>query len=194
MAELESISRIVQRLGINGHHIPHGTDKDSIHSYGLMYDMELRPFREDRGLNFLEIGVQGGGSVLLWQEVFDPDSSLNFIDIKDQVDHYVWDNRSLNTDIQFGDAYGPDAPFPNQTYHVIVDDGPHTLESQVLAVVRYAPRLLPGGILIIEDVQSPDWLPTLAKAVPDGPFITRTHDLRRVKGRYDDLVFVVERV
>jgi hypothetical protein len=50
------------------------------------------------------------------------------------------------------------------------------------------------GLLIIEDVQSWDWLQMLAYSVPDKlkPFV-KCYDLRPNKNRYDDIVFTIDK-
>ena len=50
------------------------------------------------------------------------------------------------------------------------------------------------GILIIEDVQSWDWIDTLKNEVPEHlkPYI-KIYDLRPNKDRYDDIVFTIDR-
>ena len=50
------------------------------------------------------------------------------------------------------------------------------------------------GILIIEDVQSWDWIDVLINETPDHlkEFI-KIYDLRLIKGRYDDIVFTIDK-
>lgn len=50
------------------------------------------------------------------------------------------------------------------------------------------------GILIIEDVQSWDWIDILKNEVPEHlkPFI-KYYDLRSNKNRYDDIVFTIDK-
>lgn len=50
------------------------------------------------------------------------------------------------------------------------------------------------GILIIEDVQSWDWIDTLKNEVPENlkQFI-KVYDLRQNKNRYDDIVFTIDK-
>ena len=77
-------------------------------------------------------------------------------------------------------------------FDVIIDDGPHTLQSQVFAVNSYFPMLKPGGILIIEDIQDSNHLDILTDCLEDCYFDNvRTFDVRRIKGRYDDLIWTV---
>jgi hypothetical protein len=78
-------------------------------------------------------------------------------------------------------------------FDVILDDGPHTLDSMKATIRLYLPKLKPDGILIIEDVQKYEWLHDLKNEV-DPVFRDKvvTYDLRKNKGRYDDIVFTIQ--
>jgi hypothetical protein len=62
------------------------------------------------------------------------------------------------------------------------------------AIKQYLPLLNPGGIFVIEDVQSMDWTNELRALVPasDLPYVY-VLDLKGNKGRYDDIMFIVDR-
>ena len=79
-------------------------------------------------------------------------------------------------------------------FDILIDDGPHTLESMCMFLKLYLPLLKPDGILVIEDVQGPDWFDILKACTPAEyePYI-QLHDRRSVKGRYDDLMFVIDK-
>ncbi len=50
------------------------------------------------------------------------------------------------------------------------------------------------GILIIEDVQSYDWIKVLKNEVPEHlKKYIKVYDLRQNKGRYDDIVFSIDK-
>jgi hypothetical protein len=50
------------------------------------------------------------------------------------------------------------------------------------------------GILIIEDVPFWDWIETLKNATPDNlKEYIKVYDLRQIKGRYDDIVFTINK-
>jgi hypothetical protein len=82
----------------------------------------------------------------------------------------------------------------NVKFDFMLDDGPHTLESMIQFIQLYSQIMTDDGILIIEDVQSWDWLDTLANAVPQhlNKFI-KIYDLRPIKGKYDDIVFTIDK-
>ena len=76
----------------------------------------------------------------------------------------------------------------------MLDDGPHTLESMLQFIRLYSQVMKDDGILIIENVQSIDWIYLLRSEVPAHlkQFI-RVFDLRDIKNRYDDIVFTIDR-
>lgn len=164
------------------------TDKTTCHSYESFYDAALEPYR-GRSIRLLEIGVNRGGSLRLWDAYFAGLAAIVGVDVNlDRVDQ---DARDCATLVQ-GDAYTEATVAAPGTFDIIIDDGPHTLESQLAAVRLYAPRLRPGGMLVIEDVQSPDWIAALAAVVPFGR-TWEAIDLEAETGVTDDRLFVVRR-
>jgi hypothetical protein len=76
----------------------------------------------------------------------------------------------------------------------MLDDGPHTLDSMTQFIRLYSQVMKDDGILIIEDVQSWDWLSVLTNQVPDHlKQYVKVYDLRHNKGRYDDIVFTIDK-
>lgn len=77
-------------------------------------------------------------------------------------------------------------------FEVLLDDGPRTLRSMKQFIRLYSDKIRKGGIMIIEDVQDFAWFAELEKVVPEElQRYIQYFDLRFVKGRYDDLVFVI---
>jgi hypothetical protein len=61
-------------------------------------------------------------------------------------------------------------------------------------ITMYLPLLKDDGILVIEDVQDIAWIDQLRNITPDAfkPYI-EVYDRRDVKGRYDDIMFVINK-
>lgn len=169
------------------------TDKNSTHSYLPTYAMLFSPVREAVA-NVLEIGVQRGGSVAMWHAYF-PNATITCVDV-DPAPPLLKDCPRAR--FVRGDAYSQvtlDAlgDRRRRTYDIMIDDGPHTLQSMLFFVREYCSKLLaPGGIAVVEDVQDVAWIPRLEAAVPDG-CTHHTVDLRHLKDRYDDVLFMVRR-
>jgi cephalosporin hydroxylase len=174
------------------------TDKDTVHSYLNLYD-QLLSDKKLTAKNILEIGIHYGGSIKLWSDYF-VNATIYAIDLMDIRD--VWkelinkDNIILYTST---DAY--DETYfnyllleKNIKFDFILDDGPHTLESMKTFINLYSQLLTDDGILIIEDVQSYDWLEGLKMETPDNlKQYIKTYDLRENKNRYDDIVFTINK-
>ena len=77
----------------------------------------------------------------------------------------------------------------------MLDDGPHSLESMKTFIHLYSQIMTDDGILIIEDVQSWDWIELLVNEVPDHlKKYVKIYDLRQIKNRYDDIVFTIDKL
>ena len=178
------------------------TDKDTVHSYLPLYESLLQS-KKNTAKNVLEIGIgdfneKNGGSIKMWKDYF-TNATIYGLDIipRDRVmDELLNDNRVvLYTSI---DAYNEDffiTHFLNKIKcDFILDDGLHTLDSMKQFIQLYSQIMTDDGILIIEDVQSWDWIDILKNEVPDHlkPFI-KTYDLRPNKNRYDDIVFTIDK-
>lgn len=172
------------------------TDKNTRHSYLGLYETLLEPIK-NTAKNILEIGVQTGGSIKLWHDYF-KQATIYGCDIEDTLKINELKNNprvclSLNEN-----AYTEEfvqKKFENIKFDFLLDDGPHTLESQEKFLELYCPLLNENGILIIEDVQSTDWLEKLTHKTPEHlKKYIKTYDLRKNKGRYDDIVFTVDKI
>ena len=165
------------------------TDKNSTHSYLRTYEMLFRPVREAVA-NVLEIGVQRGGSIAMWHAYF-PNATVTGIDV-DPAPPLV--GQLPRARLVRADAYSNATvqTLGDRAYDIMIDDGPHTLESMIFFISEYSKLLAPGGVMVVEDIQDVAWIPSLEAAVPD-TFTHHTIDLRHLKNRYDDILFLVRR-
>jgi hypothetical protein len=172
------------------------TDKNTTHSYLPLYENLLMGKRKS-AKNVLEVGIYQGGSIKLWSDYFG-NATVHAIDIMD--DGNVWEAIKHNKKIMLytsSDAYCNEfftANFSNLKFDVLLDDGPHTLESMKSFIKLYSQIMANDAILIIEDVQSWDWIELLKNEVPENlkRFI-KVYDLRPNKKRYDDIVFTINK-
>jgi hypothetical protein len=123
---------------------PHTTYK---HGYGPFYNRVFNGKRS-RPIRIAEIGVFRGGSLRLWRDWFyhanviglDLDTSslpeidgVELLQVKTAYDISVWDNLGR--------------------FNVIIDDGSHVKEHQAFCLTALRKYVLPGGIIIVEDIQ-----------------------------------------
>jgi cephalosporin hydroxylase len=174
------------------------TDKNNTHSYLDLYQ-ELLSARQQSAKTVLEIGIHRGGSTKLWYDFF-PNATIHAIDILHLSQ--ITDDLKNNNRIQLytsTDAY--DEIFFKKTFldknvrfDFMLDDGAHTLATQKEFIRLYSQVMTDDGILIIEDVQSMDWIPYLEAAVPENlkKYIC-VYDLRHLKNQFDDIVFTINK-
>lgn len=186
----------------------HGTDKDTTHSYGPLYEALFAP-RRDATRAVLELGVYSGASALVWAEYF-PNARVVGADItlarvRFGADHprvrFVQADATVPAAVAATSAAaaalglagaGGGAP----AYDLILDDASHDPAHQVASAELFAPLLAPGGLYVIEDIAgatAPLVSFQLARLAEAQGLAFAWHDLRDRKGRFDDIVAVLER-
>lgn len=178
------------------------TDKGTTHSYLPLYETLLEPIKNN-AKNVLEVGIgdfgiKNGGSLLLWRKYFTNATiyGIDILPINRVLDELINDKTiKLFCNSNAYDEGFILKNFKDISFDVLLDDGPHTLESQENFLNLYSPLLSENGILIIEDIQKIEWLEYLKNKTPEHlKQYVRTYDLRKNKGRYDDIVFTIDRV
>ena len=179
------------------------TDKNTTHSYLQLYQ-KLLISKKETAKNVLEVGIgdfgeKNGGSIKLWRDFFTNATiyALDILPIDRVMDELLNDDRViLYTSSNAYDNEFFTTHFLNKNIKCdfMLDDGPHTLESMKQFIKLYSQIMTDDGILIIEDVQSLDWIYTLKNEVPENlkKFI-KVYDLRKNKNRYDDIVFTIDK-
>jgi hypothetical protein len=178
------------------------TNKRTTHSYLPLYETLLEPIKNN-AKNVLEVGIgdfgiKNGGSLLLWRKYFANATiyGIDILPINRVLDELINDKTiKLFCNSNAYDEGFILKNFKDISFDVLLDDGPHTLESQENFLKLYSPLLSENGILIIEDIQKIEWLEYLKNKTPEHlKQYVRTYDLRKNKGRYDDIVFTIDRV
>jgi hypothetical protein len=180
------------------------TDKNTVHSYLDLYETLLNK-KKNTAKNVLEVGIGdfygrgNGGSIMLWHNYFQ-NATVYALDIQ-HIDK-IWDELKNKNRIQIyssTNAYD-ESKFKenfldkNIKCDFMLDDGPHTLESMIYFIRLYSQIMTDDGILIIEDVQKWEWIDILTNTVPESlKQYVKVYDLRANKGRYDDIVFTIDK-
>ena len=179
------------------------TDKNTTHSYLNLYE-ELLNKKKKTAINVLEIGIgsfgpKNGGSIKLWRDYFKNAKihALDILPIQFVMDELINDERViLYTEINAYDKQFFEKNFLNKNIKCdfLLDDGPHTLESMISFIKLYSQIMTDDGILIIEDVQSLDWIQILRNKVPDDlKKYVKVYDRRKIKNIRDDIVFTIDK-
>lgn len=165
--------------------IKYGSDKCKEHSYELLYDQFFRNIG-DHPIDFLEIGVQYGGSLMAWKDYF-PKAKVTGIDIKDQRKWKRPDVEMVVIDVK---KYIPDREFD-----VIIEDGSHNVNDQIFVALNFPKYLKKYGTLFIEDVRKDlalNILDALNKGLKGG-YIVSCLDLTRIKDKPDDYIISIQK-
>ena len=143
------------------------SDKNPIlgHFYTLYYDSILKGKRDDVK-RVLEIGVGYpetmpvenyliGASLFMWRDYF-PNAEIFAIDNRgdaqvneDRIKSSIVDQSNSSQLIDYIDKNGGD-------FDLIIDDGSHKADHQIVSAIALAPYVKEGGYYIIEDVSEPD--------------------------------------
>jgi hypothetical protein len=179
------------------------TDKNTTHSYLTLYEYLLKN-KKDSAKNILEVGIgnfgeKNGGSIKLWYDYFTNATiyGLDILPINRVMDELLNNNRIMlytSTDAYNNNFFTNQFLNKNIKFDFMLDDGPHTLESMKKFINLYSQIMTDDGILIVEDVQSIDWIDILKNEVPENlKKYIKIYDLREIKGRYDDIVFTIDK-
>lgn len=196
---MKSLAEIYQRHG--GADCHSGSDKGTVHSYIPTYERLLAPYRFP-GVRVLEIGLMTGHSLLAWEEFFDHGNNCSVvwgIDSSDQPLNGMADLRPLIAQkghkILICDATDPvvvQQHLGDIKFDVIIEDASHGLEQQRAIHSVFWPRLAVGGTYIIEDIEDIDRSRQAFDTFVPG-YSPEVVDLRKVKGRFDDVLVVFRR-
>lgn len=173
-------------------HTGEGTDKNCTHCYGPFYENLFEPFRTSV-TSVLEIGACAGAFCLVCAEYF-PNASVDGID---KTLQYIAFGKS-NDRIKYHqiDATLKNAPclLNHARYDIIIDDGSHHPPHQLDTLDIFAPYIRPGGVYVIEDIQTGDTIKDqLSRIAEEHGLIMSWHDLSHVNSRYDDVLAVFRR-
>ena len=130
-----------------------GTEKATHHSFTILYEPHFAPWR-DQPVRMLEIGVKEGASLKMWDDYFThPDAKVFGADIVkgrgiDEARLIQADQSSTNDLLKLSQK-GP--------WNIVVDDGSHLPEHQLLTFRRLFPTVTPGGMYIIEGTETSYW-------------------------------------
>jgi len=126
------------------------------HPYTGVYSMLFGPLKH-RHLHFAEIGVAGGGSVILWNKYFQhPSTRLDFFDCDATFLKHAASFNLTNTSFHLMDV-SVDGDIQRALegrgdYDVILDDSSHNFTHQIRIIKEALPFIKSGGYMIVEDI------------------------------------------
>lgn len=122
-------------------------------SYFQVYEELLSKYRNKR-FTFVEIGIFDGGSLFMWRSYFGPEARIIGIELNPEAKKWEKDGFEIfigsQSDPDFWDKFFATVG----DIDVLLDDGGHTNEQQIITTNKCIPHINDGGMLIVEDTHS----------------------------------------
>lgn len=181
-----TLIQILKDLNLNLTTNPRGTDKGDYKSYVTdFYESEFSRRRLNKN-RLLEIGVRSGASLALWANFFENIEIIG-LDIEEvgspvgPVKEYI-DYPSVK--FFCDDAYKQEVAdnFKGE-FSILIDDGPHSLSSQIRFLDLYLDKLAIDGVLIIEDILFGyrDCIQLMKKLPKGNKYLFEIYNFERIK-------------
>ena len=107
-----------------------------------------------REVHVMEVGIYSGGSLPMWREYFGKGCHIHGVDIESACLAY----QAEGTEVLIGDQ--GDRTFWKKVRQqvpridVLIDDGGHEPEQQLVTLEEMLPHVSPGGVYLCEDIHS----------------------------------------
>lgn len=112
----------------------------------------------------LEIGVQNGGSLQLYQKYFPFAEKIVGVDIDPKCKRVESGNILIEIGSQADRDFLADVSDVHGPFDIVIDDGSHVFEHQIASFETLFPRLPPTGVYIVEDTHT-SYLPDFGGGV-----------------------------
>jgi len=124
--------------------------------YTAVYQMLFAQY-QNKELNFAEIGIETGASILTWNKFFSDKCNIFGFEYDNNKIQNIKNLNLNNVNILHTDVTNIeylDLTFKNTNvlFDIIIDDSDHVIESQNNIISTVSKYLKSGGILIIEDI------------------------------------------
>lgn len=153
----KTLKEILKEYNLNiSSNSEYGTDKGEPKSYiDNFYQDKFEPLR-DLSINLIEIGVRSGASMKLWKEFFSCANIIGIDNLQDFDDNQTPINQNwISEGVTFinGDAYSSEIVDSIEgSIDILIDDGPHSIQSHIKLLELYIPKMNKDGSIIIEDI------------------------------------------
>ena len=179
---------LIEKNNNYGYESDPGTDKESTHKFITeFYEDAFEPYK-NKSINVLEVGINTGGSLLLWKDYF-TQGNIFGVDITDSLSRPKEEYENIKIFLNNGYDISFVNSLPN--LDIVIDDGPHTLETQIAFINLYLPKLNPGGMLVIEDIPNIEHIEYFKKQINNNLY--KTIDTREKYNQFDNILFAVWR-
>jgi hypothetical protein len=122
-------------------------------SYFQVYEELLSQYR-GKPITFVEVGVLNGGSLFMWRHFFGPQARIIGLDLNPQAKKWEKGGFEIYIGSQNDPQFWENFFASVGNVDVLLDDGGHTNEQQIITTHYAVPHINDGGMVIVEDVHT----------------------------------------
>jgi len=122
-------------------------------TYFSVYDNLFHKFK-DKKIVFIEVGIFQGGSLFMWREYFGQQARIIGIDINPGAKKWEKDGFEIFIGSQSDPKFWENLFKTVGKVDIILDDGGHTFEQQIITAESVLPNIKDGGMLVVEDTHT----------------------------------------
>ena len=130
---------------------PYLSNKHS--SYFQVYAELLEQYRNEP-ITFIEVGVLNGGSLFMWREYFGAKARIIGIEFNPLAKRWESDGFEIFIGSQSDGLFWDEVFNKIGDVDIVLDDGGHTYEQQIITAHKCVPHIKDGGLLIVEDTHT----------------------------------------
>ncbi|HJN65829.1 MAG TPA: hypothetical protein QF761_06480 [Pirellulales bacterium] len=119
--------------------------------YFDIYDQHFKKF-VGKEVRILEIGIYSGGSLEMWKSYFGPKCHVYGVDISEHCKRYEDESTTVFIGDQGSESFWQEFKAKVPQVDIIIDDGSHLPEHQIITLEQMLPHISGGGIYLCEDV------------------------------------------
>jgi hypothetical protein len=122
-------------------------------AYFQVYEELLSKYR-GKNITFVEVGVLNGGSLFMWRDYLGPQARIIGLDFNPLAKRWEKDGFEIHIGSQSNPDFWTNFYKSVGMIDVLLDDGGHTNEQQIVTTYHSIPFIKDDGILIVEDVHT----------------------------------------
>jgi len=130
---------------------PHRSTKHN--TYFDTYDELFGPYR-GKEITFVEIGILGGGSLFMWRDFFGPQARIIGVDLNPSARKWEAEGFEIFIGSQSDTAFWETFTKTVGPVDIVLDDGGHTYEQQIITTEMLIGTIRDGGMLVVEDTHT----------------------------------------
>jgi len=122
-------------------------------NYFDVYDKLLTKFVGET-ITFVEIGILDGGSLFMWRDFLGKNARIIGVDLNPEATKWREHGFEIFIGDQSSSSFWVDFFGEIGDIHVLLDDGGHRNDQQIITTRSVLPHILDDGLIIIEDTQT----------------------------------------